>query len=193
VSLFDLTGRNAFVTGASRGIGRSIAVALAASGADVALVARTEAGLADTAADITALGRKAVVIPTDVTRKDEVGSAVAAAIGQLEHIEIVVNNAGGSASWPRSSTCARGLGEADEAQPGLRGVRAARDRAAPDRARRRLGDQRGLGGRAGAGRRLSPYGAAKAGLISLTKTLAVEWGTTGCGSTRCAPAGPRPT
>ena len=96
MSLFDLTGRNAFVTGASRGIGRSIAVALAASGADVALVARTEAGLAGTAADITALGRKAVVIPADVTRKDEVDSAVAAAIGQLEHIEIVVNNAGGS-------------------------------------------------------------------------------------------------
>ena len=83
MSLFDLTGRNAFVTGASRGIGRSIAVALAASGADVALVARSEAGLADTAADITALGRKAVVIPADVTRKDEVDAAVAAAIGQL--------------------------------------------------------------------------------------------------------------
>ena len=73
-----LDGKAVFVTGASRGIGRSIAVALAASGADVALVARTEAGLAGTAADITALGRKAVVIPTDVTRKDEVDAAVAA-------------------------------------------------------------------------------------------------------------------
>ena len=70
VSLFDLTGRNAFVTGASRGIGRSIAVALAAAGADVALVARSEDGLAETAADITALGRKAVVIPADVTRQE---------------------------------------------------------------------------------------------------------------------------
>jgi NAD(P)-dependent dehydrogenase (short-subunit alcohol dehydrogenase family) len=48
VSLFDLTGKNAFVTGASRGIGRSIAVALAGAGAGVALVARSEAGLADT-------------------------------------------------------------------------------------------------------------------------------------------------
>ena len=59
VSLFDLAGKNAFVTGASRGIGRSIAVALAGAGADVALVARSERGLAETAADITALGRTA--------------------------------------------------------------------------------------------------------------------------------------
>ena len=96
VSLFDLTGKNAFVTGASRGIGRSIAVALAGAGADVALVARSESGLADTAADITALGRKAVVLPADVTSQDAVAAAVAAAIDQLGHVDVVVNNAGGS-------------------------------------------------------------------------------------------------
>jgi NAD(P)-dependent dehydrogenase (short-subunit alcohol dehydrogenase family) len=67
LSLFDLTGKNAFVTGASRGIGRSIAVALADAGADVALVARSEDGLAETASAITAIGRKAFVIPADVT------------------------------------------------------------------------------------------------------------------------------
>ena len=64
VSLFDLTGKNAFVTGASRGIGRSIAVALAGAGADVALVARSEHGLAETAADMTALGMADVVSDT---------------------------------------------------------------------------------------------------------------------------------
>src|SRR5690349_1008683 len=96
VSLFDLTGKTAFVTGASRGIGRAIAVALADAGADVALVARSAEGLADTADDITAVGRKAVVIPADVTDQPSVADAVAASIDQLGHVDIVVNNAGGS-------------------------------------------------------------------------------------------------
>ena len=180
MSLFDLTGRNAFVTGASRGIGRSIAVALAASGADVALVARTEAGLAGTAADITALGRKAVVIPADVTRKDEVDSAVAAAIGQLEHIEIVVNNAGGSRfmapfldlrleGWDKLMKL-----NLDSAVYVLHAI-------GPHLIERGDGSVINVASVAGVGgaAALSPYGAAKAGLISLTRTLAVEWGTTG--------------
>jgi len=180
VSLFDLTGRNAFVTGASRGIGRSIAVALAASGADVALVARTEAGLAGTAEDITALGRKAVVIPADVTRKDEVDSAVAAAVGQLEHIEIVVNNAGGSRfmapfldlrleGWDKLMKL-----NLDSAVYVLHAI-------GPHLIERGDGSVINVASVAGVGgaAALSPYGAAKAGLISLTRTLAVEWGTTG--------------
>jgi len=180
VSLFDLTGRNAFVTGASRGIGRSIAVALAASGADVALVARSEAGLAGTAADITALGRKAVVIPADVTRKNEVDSAVAAAIGQLEHIEIVVNNAGGSRfmtpfldlrleGWDKLMKL-----NLDSAVYVLHAI-------GPHLIERGDGSVINVASVAGVSgaAALSPYGAAKAGLISLTKTLAVEWGTTG--------------
>ena len=180
MSLFDLTGRNAFVTGASRGIGRSIAVALAAAGADVALVARTEAGLAGTAADITALGRKAVVIPADVTRKDEVDSAVAAAIGQLEHIEIVVNNAGGSRfmapfldlrleGWDKLMKL-----NLDSAVYVLHAI-------GPHLIERGDGSVINVASVAGVGgaAALSPYGAAKAGLISLTRTLAVEWGTTG--------------
>ena len=77
MSLFDLTGKTAFVTGASRGIGREIAVALAQAGADLALVARTAEGLADTAADVTAAGRKAVVIPADVTDQANVTAAAA--------------------------------------------------------------------------------------------------------------------
>src|ERR1700729_4329727 len=96
LSLFDLTGKNAFVTGASRGIGRSIAVALADAGADVALVARSEDGLADTAESITAIGRKAFVIPADVTSAEAVAAAAATAIDQLGQVDVVVSNAGGS-------------------------------------------------------------------------------------------------
>ena len=94
--LFDLTGKKAFVTGASRGIGQVIAVALAGAGADLALVARSEDGLADTAAQISVLGRKAFIIPADVTEQESVAAAVATAIDQLGCLDIVVNNAGGS-------------------------------------------------------------------------------------------------
>ena len=54
--LFDLTGKKAFITGASRGIGQAIAVALAGAGADLALVARGEDGLSETAAQVSAWG-----------------------------------------------------------------------------------------------------------------------------------------
>src|SRR5579863_7362463 len=95
-SPFDLTGRTAFVTGASRGIGRAAAVAMAAAGADLALVARSEDGLAETARAAGKHGRKAFVIPADVTSEEAVNSAVAEAIDRLGHIDIVLNNAGGS-------------------------------------------------------------------------------------------------
>ncbi len=96
MSLFDLTGKNAFVTGASRGIGRAVAIALAQAGANVALVARGADGLAETAEGITAVGRDAYVIPADVTSYDAVADAAAAAIDKLGYVDIVVNNAGGS-------------------------------------------------------------------------------------------------
>ncbi|HXZ69892.1 MAG TPA: SDR family NAD(P)-dependent oxidoreductase, partial [Streptosporangiaceae bacterium] len=93
---FDLTGKKAFVTGASRGIGQAIAAGLAQAGADVAVVARSEDGLAGTAKQIADCGREAHVIPADVTRQEAVEAAVATAIDRLGHIDIVVNNAGGS-------------------------------------------------------------------------------------------------
>src|SRR5260370_20259757 len=96
VSLFDLTAKNALVPGASRGIGETMAVPVAGAGADVALVARSEDGLADTAEAITAIGRKAFVIPADVTSQEAVASAAAIAIDQLGQVDVVVNNAGGS-------------------------------------------------------------------------------------------------
>ena len=96
MTAFDLTAKKAFVTGASRGIGRVIAVALAAAGADVAIAARSSEGLAETAREVTALGRKAFVFPLDVTRQEDVAAAVSEAIRLLGQLDIVVNNAGGS-------------------------------------------------------------------------------------------------
>jgi NAD(P)-dependent dehydrogenase (short-subunit alcohol dehydrogenase family) len=180
VSLFDLTGKNAFVTGASRGIGRSIAVALAGAGADVALVARSESGLAETAADITALGRKAVVLPADVTSQDAVEAAVTAAIDQLGHVDVVVNNAGGSnfmaafldlrlSGWEKLMRL--NLDSAVYVCHAIGGHLVERGQGS-------VINVASVAGMMGSPL-LSPYGAAKAGLVSLTKSLAVEWGTTG--------------
>ena len=65
-ALFDLTGKIALVTGASRGLGKHFALALAAAGADVAITSRTTASLDETAKAITALGRRALPLALDV-------------------------------------------------------------------------------------------------------------------------------
>ena len=94
--LFSLAGKKALVTGASRGIGEVIAVAFARAGADVALTARTEAGLAETARQIRGLGRQAVEIPADLTDRAAAEDCVRIALKELGQLDIVVNNAGGS-------------------------------------------------------------------------------------------------
>jgi NAD(P)-dependent dehydrogenase (short-subunit alcohol dehydrogenase family) len=180
MNLFDLTGKNAFVTGASRGIGRSIAVGLAAAGADVALVARSEDGLAETAADITALGRKAFVIPADVTGQEAVADAAAAAIDQLGCVDIVVNNAGGS-NFMVGFRDLRLTGWDKLMRLNLDSAVYVCHAFAGHLLERRQGSVINVASVAGimGSPFLSPYGAAKAGLISLTKSLAVEWGAEG--------------
>jgi NAD(P)-dependent dehydrogenase (short-subunit alcohol dehydrogenase family) len=93
-----LAGRRALVTGAGRGIGRSIALALAAAGADVALSARSRDELEQVAASISALGRRAVVLPCDVTDVQQVAGLVDAVVGELGGVDVLVNNAGAAAS-----------------------------------------------------------------------------------------------
>ena len=177
---FDLSGRNAFVTGASRGIGRSIAIGLAAAGADVALVARSEDGLAETASDITALGRKAFVIPADVTSQQAVADAAAAAIDQLGFVDIVVNNAGGS-NFMIGFRDLRLAGWDKLMRLNLDSAVYVCHAFAGHLLERRQGSVINVASVAGVmgSPFLAPYGAAKAGLISLTKSLAVEWGAEG--------------
>jgi NAD(P)-dependent dehydrogenase (short-subunit alcohol dehydrogenase family) len=180
VSLFDLTGKTAFVTGASRGIGRAIAVAFADAGADVALVARSADGLAETAESIEAVGRKAFVIPADVTDYDVVADAVAEAIDKLGVVDIVVNNAGGSnfmvpfrelrlSGWDKLIQL--NLSSAVYVCHAFAGHLL-------DRGQGSVINVASVAGVA-ASPLITPYGAAKAGLISLTKTLAVEWAAAG--------------
>ncbi|WP_276352924.1 3-oxoacyl-[acyl-carrier-protein] reductase [Cohnella caldifontis] len=93
--MWDLTGKAALVTGASRGIGRAIAVALAEAGADVAVnYAGSEAAAAETVKAIEALGRKAVMIKANVGKAAEFEAMVAQALEAFGKLDILVNNAG---------------------------------------------------------------------------------------------------
>jgi 2-deoxy-D-gluconate 3-dehydrogenase len=89
---FDLTGRVAIVTGANSGIGRGIAVALAAAGADIALVGRSRAE--ETAVEVEALGRRAALIDADLSTIAPVKAVVDSTLAALGQLDILVNNAG---------------------------------------------------------------------------------------------------
>lgn len=92
---FRLDGKVALVTGASRGLGRSIAIGLADAGADVIVTARTEDALIETAEAIRRLGRRALVAPCDVHSAESVNSVVEQGIAEFDKIDILMNNAGG--------------------------------------------------------------------------------------------------
>lgn len=89
--MFDLTGKRALVTGASGGIGREIAKALAAAGATVALSGTRVGALEDTAAEI---GKDCPILPANLSRLDEVDKLVPAAEAAMGGLDILVNNAG---------------------------------------------------------------------------------------------------
>jgi 7-alpha-hydroxysteroid dehydrogenase len=97
---FRLTDQVAIVTGAGKGIGAAIAVAFADAGADVALLARTKADLDDVAGEIRARGRRAVVLPADMNDLEALPALIDEIVAEFGGIDIVVNNAGGSPSFP---------------------------------------------------------------------------------------------
>jgi 3-oxoacyl-[acyl-carrier protein] reductase len=174
--VFDLTGRSALVTGASRGIGRAIAVALAGQGADVAVNYRENAAAADeVVAEITALGRRAIAVQGSTADGREACEAVAkAALDAFEKVDILVNNAG----ITRDDLLMRMDEEAWEAviDTNLSGPFWMTRAVARPMMKARYGriiNMSSVAGRIGnAGQ--ANYASAKAGLIGLTKTTARE-------------------
>lgn len=94
MDLFDLNGKVAVVTGASSGLGADAAIAYAEAGADLAILARREEKLEETAQKIRAKGKKALVVACDVTDEDHVKTAVEKIIAEYGKIDILLNNAG---------------------------------------------------------------------------------------------------
>ncbi len=94
VADFSLHGKVAIVTGGSRGIGRSIAIALAENGADVAIAARKPDAIAEAVAAVEATGRRAIGVPTNVRRVEELRNLVDETVAKLGRVDVLVNNAG---------------------------------------------------------------------------------------------------
>jgi 3-oxoacyl-[acyl-carrier protein] reductase len=168
-----LSGKVALVTGASRGIGRAVALGLAAEGCRVALVARTEATLEQTAREIAAAGGDACALRADVTDAPELGHAVQEAARRWGRLDVLVNNVGGSRGGAFVDTTDTDWTEAVGLNL-LPAVRASRS-AVPH-----LREQGGgsivmvasVWGREAGG--LIAYNATKAAMISLAKNMARE-------------------
>jgi NAD(P)-dependent dehydrogenase (short-subunit alcohol dehydrogenase family) len=185
---FTLGGRTALVTGAARGLGRAIALALADAGADVALGVRQAADGADLVAQIEAMGRRSMRVPMDVRDRAQVESAVDAVVATLGRIDILVNNAGlGPPEQP-----AEDVNEADydlTFDTNVKGLFFTSQ--AVGRVMIRQGSGRIVNLSSQAGFIALPgeaiYCASKAAVSHLTKCLAVEWGQHGINVNAVAP------
>jgi NAD(P)-dependent dehydrogenase (short-subunit alcohol dehydrogenase family) len=173
---FDLKGRVALVTGAARGLGNSIAQALAHAGADIALGLRDIRTGGDLASAIEKMGRRVLPLQMDVLRLDQISAAVQETVAKLGHLDILVNNAGLGPENP-----AEAVREEDfdlTLAVNLKGTFFASQAAGKVMIKQNYGRIVNLGSQAGhvALPGESIYCMTKAAISHLTKCLAVEWG-----------------
>lgn len=116
---FRITDLVAVVTGAGRGIGAATAIALAQAGADVLISARTHDQLDKVAREVEAAGRRAVVVPADLTDLEAASGLAAAAVEAFGRLDIVVNNVGGAMPRPFQATRTRHLADAFQFNVGI--------------------------------------------------------------------------
>ena len=170
-----LDGRVAIVTGASRGLGRAMAVALAEAGADVALAARTRPDLEETARLVAATGRRALAVVTDVTAYAQVEALVERTVAELGGLHVVVNNSGIARVAPLAQMSPEDFRDVLEVNlvGAFNGCRAAASHLIAQRSGKIVNissmlAQVGLPG-------YSVYSASKSGIMGFTRALAVEW------------------
>ena len=175
LDVFRLNGKVAWVTGASRGLGKAMALALAEAGADLVLSARTVVDLEGTASDVKRLGRRAVVVQADVTRRAEAEAVVAKAIATFDRIDILVNNAGVSS--------VKSLLETEEADwdhvlgTNVRGPYLCTRAVGPHMIARKAGKVINIASVLSfiGEPYVIPYAASKGAVLQFTRGLAIEW------------------
>jgi len=184
---FDLEGQTALVTGAARGIGRSISLALAHAGADVALGLRDASTAEDLAEEIRGMGRRAVRVQMDVRRHDQIGAAVADVARQFGRLDILVNNAGLGPSAPAEDVIEENFDLTFDVN--VKGVFFASQAAGRLMIEQGYGRIVSLSSQAGfvALPTESVYCMSKAAVAHMTKCLAVEWGRYGITVNAVAP------
>ncbi|MBK1832851.1 SDR family NAD(P)-dependent oxidoreductase [Roseibacillus ishigakijimensis] len=177
---FDLSGKKALVTGASRGLGKGFALALARAGADVVVTSRSLDSLADTVAAVQDLGRQAWPVALDVREQESITQAVAEAWEVSGGLDILVNNAGCNVRKPALEVTWEDWNLVHDTN--LRGVffvaqACAARMMAQGLAGRiiNIGSVTCVNGYAG----LAPYGASRGGTKQLTMSLADDWGPHG--------------
>ena len=178
-SAFDLTGKVAIVTGASRGLGQTFARALARAGADLVITSRTLDSLRTFENEVESIGRRAVSLELDVRNETSIRKMVADAAGAFGRIDILVNNAGCNVrkkavdvTWDDWNLVI---------DTNLRGAffvaQLVANEMIPARHGRiiNIGSVTSVFGYAG----LGPYGASRGGIRQLTMSLAADWGPHG--------------
>jgi NAD(P)-dependent dehydrogenase (short-subunit alcohol dehydrogenase family) len=179
MNVFDLSNKIALVTGASRGLGKHFAIALARAGVDVAVTSRTVESLEDTTAAVTALGRRVLPVALDVRDHASIQSAVAAVHAHFGRIDILVNNAGCNIRKPAIDVLWddwNTILETNLRGPFFVAQAVARHMLAVGRGRIiNIGSVTSVAGYAG----LGPYGASRGGIKQLTMSLAADWGPQG--------------
>ena len=179
MSAFDLTGKVAIVTGASRGLGQTFARALAGAGADLVVTSRRVESLAPFQREIEALGRRAVALELDVRSEESIRSMVENAAAAYPHLDILVNNAGCNVRKPAVDVTWDDWNLILDTN--LRGAFFVAQSVAKQmmpRGRGRIiniGSLTSVMGSAG----LGPYGASRGGIRQLTMSLADDWGPHG--------------
>jgi 3-oxoacyl-[acyl-carrier protein] reductase len=186
--MFDLSNKNALVTGAGRGIGREIALALASRGCDVALhFSASEAAAREVAQEIERLGRRAVLVQGDLRQREAAGAVWSGALAELGRIDILVNNAGAIKTQFLALTSEDAWDEMLELN--LKSAFRFSKLAAKAMGRQKSGRIINVSSRAGemGDAMRSAYSASKAGLIGLTKAAARELAASGVTVNAIAP------
>jgi NAD(P)-dependent dehydrogenase (short-subunit alcohol dehydrogenase family) len=184
---FDLTGQVALVTGAARGLGRAISLALANAGADVALGLRDANAGGDVASMVAGMGRGALPLQMDVTRMDQVFRAVDDVVERFGRVDILVNNAGIGPENPAEEVLEEDFDLTVAVN--VKGTFFASQAAGRAMIARGNGRIINLSSQAGfvALPTESVYCLTKAAIVHLTKCLAVEWGRHGITVNAVAP------